>query len=100
MELRQHPLMAYRGVSTWPPVWVQGTGTGTKTIKGEVGVLTGVTVDPSKKCFLHIEHENERYVGALLFEDDMFCWLVGRILVNQLGREIKHIGGLDLSFTL
>jgi hypothetical protein len=96
MQLRHHPLMRYRGVSNWPPVWVNGT----KTIRGEVGVLTGVTVHPSKKCFLRIDHQNERYLGSLLFEDDMFCWLLGRILVNHLGREIKDIGDLDLSFTL
>jgi hypothetical protein len=66
-----------------------------------VGVLTGVTSDSThRKCFLYIERENQSYVGALLFEDDMFCWLMCKIISNQLGRKIKDVGDLDLSFTL
>ena len=100
MQLRDHPLMTYRGVANWPPVWVTNTDP-PKKLLGEVGVLTGITADPStRKCFLHIEYENEGYVGALLFEDAMFCWLLCRIISNQIGRGIKEIGDFDLSFAL
>lgn len=99
MRLRDHPLMSYRGVKNWPPVWLQPDTD--KKLTGEVGLLTGVTADPAKKkCFLHIEYAKEPYTGALLFEDEMFCWLMCKIISNQLGRKISDIGDFDISFTL
>ena len=38
MKLRTHPLMSYRGVSNWLPVWV-GTNRRHEPLKVEVGVL-------------------------------------------------------------
>jgi hypothetical protein len=46
---------------------------------------------------LVIEHENERCVGALLFDDPAFCSLMVKVLRGQLGRAIKDVGNMDLS---
>ena len=105
LALRDHPLMTYRRVKNWPPVWTQQTGNGNgvpKTLTGEIGVLTQIISEPmlSKKCFLVIEHDNERYVGTLLFDDSMFCWLVSKMMQTHLGWAIKDIGDLDITFTL
>ena len=39
VKLRDHPLMSYRGIPNWPPVWTQMRIGGVKIVKGEVGVL-------------------------------------------------------------
>jgi len=102
VALREHPQMQYRRVRNWPPVWTQqGTGRN-KTLVGELGVLRQVNGDSrsATRCFLVIEHEGERYIGALLFDDHIFCWLVLQVLKSHIGWSIKALGDLDLSFTL
>jgi hypothetical protein len=37
--LRDHPIMSYRGVPNWPPVWTQTRSDGVKKLRGELGVL-------------------------------------------------------------
>lgn len=102
MQLRDHPLMRYRGVPIWPPVWTQVTENGNKTVRGEVGVLRYVHANPtvSSKCFLVIEHQDERYVGCMILDDQPFRIQVTTLLRIQTGRSIKEIGDLDLSDTL
>lgn len=100
MKLRAHPLMTYRQVPNWPPVWTQTTKTGRRTIKGEIGVLKYVYTSggvPSDKCFLVIEHENEQYVGTLLFDNLTFCAQLCAMLQSQVGRSIQQIGDLDVA---
>jgi hypothetical protein len=102
LQLRDHPQMKYRGLRNWPPVWTQtGTG-GNRNATGELGILRQVNGDSRSKrrCFLVIEHEGERYIGALLFDDHVFCWLISKVLRSHLGWSIKDVGDLDLSFTL
>ena len=43
MLLRNHPLMRYRGVPSWPPNWVWTDGFEDKRPKGEVGVFRRVS---------------------------------------------------------
>jgi len=102
MQLREHPLMRHRGSPSWPPVWTQVTEKGTKTVKGEVGVLRYVHGRPaiSNKCFLVIEQQQERYVGCLIFDDLAFCAQITEVLKGHYGRAIKDIGDLDVSQTL
>ena len=102
MELREHPLMKYGRLPNWPPVWTQNTRTGIKRLAGEIGVLAYVHTrrGPSDKCFLVIDHEHERYVGTLLFDDRTFCGQVCELLRGHVGRSIKDIGGLDVSHFL
>jgi len=47
-----------------------------------------------------MEHEQERHIGAILFDDSTFCWLIFNVLKSHLGWPIKDIDDLDLSFTL
>ncbi|HEV8719161.1 MAG TPA: hypothetical protein VGW77_00800 [Candidatus Binatia bacterium] len=92
--------MRHRGVPNWPPVWMQCKIDGFKAENGEVGVLIYVyAVDDSSKCYLVIEDENENYTGALLFDDARLCRQVASLLQHHLGRSIKDIGDLDVSFT-
>src|SRR5262245_66106677 len=41
MKLRAQPLMSYRRVCNWPPVWV-GTNHKNEPLRGEVGILEDV----------------------------------------------------------
>jgi hypothetical protein len=98
MKLRDHPLMSYRGVSNWPPVWCR---TGRQTLTGEIGVLANADTDRSgSRCYISIDFENERYCGTLLFTDVAFCWFIAKMFKNRIGASIKEIGDLDLSYTL
>ena len=96
--------MAFRTVPNWPPVWTQVVSPfESKKVHGEVGVLKAIQChhnDRVPKCFLIIEHENERYFGALLFDDSQFCYLISKVLGGRIGCSIAAIGDLDLSITL
>jgi len=103
MELRSHPGMTYRGICNWPPVWTQPRrGEPAKTLRGEVGVLSYVYANEnvSNKCYLVIRHDNEPYIGALIFSDLTVCQQITRVLRAQVGRTIQEIGDVDLSHTL
>jgi hypothetical protein len=102
MKLRDHPLMSYRGIPNWPPVWTRTERQVVKTLKGEVGLLTYVHSNPmvSSKCYLVIEYEDETYVGTLIFDTHDFCKLVSQLLTFNLRRPIREIGDLDLSHLL
>jgi hypothetical protein len=103
MELRNYPGMTFRGICNWPPTWTQPQkNAAPKTRRGEIGVLAYVYANEnlSSKCFLVIDHEKERYVGALLFDDIAICRQIALILKTHTGRPIKEIGDLDMSHTL
>jgi len=99
VKLRDDPRMCYQRVHNWPPIWIQDTKQGAKTLKGEVGVLTYVYSNTrvSNKCYLVIEYEHENYIGSLIFDDHPFCTQVALVLQSQVGRPIEEIGNLELS---
>ena len=102
MELRHHPLMSYRGFSTWPPIWVCREPDKPERLRGEVGILKELRTAETlpHKCFLVIEHEQAEYIGCLLFSDQSFCDQIINLLREHCGDSIQHIGSLDLSYTL
>lgn len=112
MKLRDHPLLTYRGIRSWPPVWTQIRGEDRALPRGEVGTLKDVHVatDPAgrasvapggyNRIFLFIEHEDKSYLGCLMMEDHAFCRQLATLLQSQYGRTIAEIGGLDLGATL
>ena len=103
MKLRAHPLMSYNGFPSWPPVWIKGgIDWEVKKLTGEVGVLRDVLRHDKlpNKCFLVIEHESERWMGCLVVGDGTFCNQIVDLLKLHVGRSMKEIGELDLSFSL
>jgi hypothetical protein len=103
MELRSHPLMSYHRVPNWPPAWYWIGGDENDHPNGEVGVLRGVEtsqIAQADRCFLIMEYEQSRYMGALLFSDTSFCGFIAKLLEGHCGEPIKTIGDLDLSHTL
>jgi hypothetical protein len=102
MELRNHPLMRYYGLPSWPPHWSPIEEPRNKVITGEVGVLKQVSYSSMQgyACHMYIEHEGRNYIGTLLIDDATFCRHLYFVLHQQKGRSIKEIGSLDLSYTL
>ena len=103
MLLRNHPLMMYNGIRSWPPVWVWKGGNDNSNPKGEVGILREVglsRVPPNYGCSLIMEHLGAEYIGALLLNDRAFCRLVFDALLQNRFKPISEIGGIDLSYTL
>jgi len=102
MQLRDHPLMSYRGVRNWPPVWTLARDHSVKALMGEVGVLKYVHSNSlmSNKCFLVIDLEEKTYIGSLIFKDHAFCGQISNLLREQVGCPIEEIGDLDVSHLL
>ena len=101
--LRNHPLLNYHGVPSWPPVWTWIGGAENKQPRGEVGTLEEVLVSnlrPCDRCFLFIEHEGSKYIGCLLIDNEAFCSEVANLLKCFYNHPIAEIGRLDLSHTL
>jgi hypothetical protein len=101
MKLRDHPLMVYRRMRNWPPVWIEKYADN-ETLTGEIGVLThiGTSSTRSRRCFLHMTHNDKPYVGSLLFDDLAFCTFVHNLLKEHIDKTIEEIGDLDVSYTL
>jgi hypothetical protein len=104
MLLRNHPLMHYRGVPSWPPDWIWTDGLDNKCPKGEIGVFRRVAqsnIQPSNRCFLFIDYEGSSYIGGLTVDDHAFCARIVRLLQEHCcNRPIAEFGSLDLSHTL
>jgi hypothetical protein len=98
MQLRNHPQMSYRQVSSWPPLWMWIGGKENKRPKGEVGILKRVNGEPIiHRCFLWIEYEESTYLGCLMLSNAAFCERVFKVLQENVGRSIEDIGSIDLS---
>jgi hypothetical protein len=102
MQLRDHPLMFYRGVRNWPPVWTRIRGREDKHPMGEVGILrevrwSALQFAPLDRFFLVIDFERTVYMGCLLFDDAAFCLGIQHLLRDHCGSDIEYIGGLDIS---
>src|SRR5215475_11818619 len=103
MKLREHPLLSYRGIPSWPPVWLWTAGQEDKKPKGEVGKLREVRlslIEPPNKCFLLIDHDEATYMGCLLINDLAFCAQIAELLQRHYGFSVRDIGSLDLRHTL
>jgi hypothetical protein len=100
MELRNHPLMTYRGINNWPPVWTWRGGRENIKPQGEVGVLQDVflsNVVPHSRIFLIVAHNEEEYMGCVLFTDYTFCGQIYQLLKAHCGNTIGEIGSLDVT---
>jgi len=100
--LRYHPLMRYRGVRSWPPIWTCVERPGNKHPRAEMGILQEVLpsdAEPLNRCFLCIEHEGLNYLGCLMIDDSDFCRHVVWILQGCCNRPISEIGSIELSHT-
>jgi hypothetical protein len=103
MKLRDHPLISYRDVHSWPPTWLWRGGKKHTRPHGEVGILKEViltSIEPCSMCFLIMECEGGEYMGILRFEDSGLCREIYRVLLRHCGRPIQEIGEIDLSHTL
>ena len=103
MKLRDHPLISYREVPSWPPNWLWRGGKKRPRPSGEVGILKEVTlstIQPCSMCFLIMEYEGAEYLGILKFGDSSFCRAIHDALQRHCSRPIKEVGDIDLSHTL
>jgi hypothetical protein len=103
LELRSHPLMSYRSISSWPPIWIWIDGSERQVTKGEVGILREVrksNIPKYNALYLVMEYAGNQYMGCLLLEDPSFYSEIRQLLEAQCGNAIADIGSLDISHTL
>jgi hypothetical protein len=99
MKLREHPLLSYRGVSNWPPVWIGKDGRHLKQSESDRAILKDVVQSkkaPLTRCYLMIEAEGEEYVGAVLFDDHFSCRQISRLLLEHRGEPVHKVGEIDV----
>jgi hypothetical protein len=92
MLLRDHPLMSYKGVPSWPPTWAWIDGREDKDPKGDVGILRTTLLSkrqPANRCFLLIFYEGSYYIGCLIFEDSVFCRHVTELLTGPIAEIVS-----------
>jgi len=102
MWFRNHPLVSYHGVPSWPPAWTWIDGEENKHAKGEIGILRTPLLSkmqPANRCYLLISYEGASYMGCLLIDDHAFCKHIAEVLGFCCNRLISEIGSLDLSYT-
>src|SRR5262245_30469630 len=102
MLLRDHPLISYRGIPSWPPTWTWTVGSEDRHPKGEVGILKAIfpsQIQPADRCFLLISYQGSEYLGCLLFSDHALCSQTVKLLGGYCNHPIIEIGSLDLSHT-
>jgi hypothetical protein len=89
------------GFANWPPKWTTLSDKNDKP-SGEIGTLEKPLRPEmfTNRLFLLIRHEGFRYMGSMAFDDPAFCYELYRLLNSQVGRSIKEIGDIDLSYTL
>ena len=103
MLLRDHPLMQYHRIPSWPPVWMWIGGADDKKPRGEVGILDEVVLSnirPLDRCLLYIAYEGSSYLGCLLIDNEPFCSEVGNLLKCYYNHPLAEIGSIDLWHTL
>jgi hypothetical protein len=99
MQLRHHPLMSFRGMPNWPPIWAWRGGLENKHPRGEIGILKAVAksnIEPAARCFLYIDYEGSSYIGCLPCDHSLCAQLV-KVLEANRNRPISEIGSLDVS---
>jgi hypothetical protein len=97
-KLRDHGLMRYRGICSWPPTWTNPDPT-KKCPTGEVGTLEDALMNDMlrNELFVIMRYEGEGYMGALSFDDPAFCHTIYELLKLHRGKPINQIGDLNLS---
>jgi hypothetical protein len=107
MSLRDHPMLTYQGIRSWPPPWVQTGGKKNAIAEGEVGILQDVKTHDalSSNCFLFIEHNGATFIGRLLCESVAVCQEIVQVLKRHRGEPLRLIGGVgvdlaDLPFSI
>jgi hypothetical protein len=102
MLLRDHPLLTYQSIRSWPPAWLYCRGFDNTYPRGEVGILKNVfvsSVHPSTRCYLIMEHAGGEYMGDLSISDVAFCVQIYAMLRRHCGKTIREIGDIDISDT-
>jgi hypothetical protein len=88
------------GVRTWPPKWSQMYGPTTRSVAGEVGVLSAVflsSIIPPDKVHVVITTKNGNcYLGRLIFEKSNNAKKIFDLLVANIKKPIRTIGSTDL----
>src|SRR5688500_11074560 len=100
MKLRDHPLVSYREVPSWPPIWLWRGGKKLAHPYGEVGILKEVmlsTIQSCSMCFLIMEHQGAEYLGILKFGDSSFCRAIHDLLERHCSKPIREVADIDLS---
>jgi len=92
------------GVRTWPPKWSQMYGPTTRSVAGEVGVLSAVflsSIIPPDKVHVVITTKNGNcYLGSLIFEKSNNAKKIFDLLVANIKKPIRTIGATDLPLNL
>jgi hypothetical protein len=101
MQLRDHPLIIFRDLSSWPLAWVRlgsARAKAAKKLTGEIGILKEVRYYTHRRgrIYLTTDYAGTLYVGCLVFDNHSFCEKAFEHLRRCYGMNIEAIGSSEL----
>jgi hypothetical protein len=90
------------GFKNWPPAWTTTRLDESDKPTGEIGILEK-PLRPQRftnRLFLFIVYGGFRYMASMAFDVPAFRDELYRLLKSNVGRSIKEIGDIDLSYAL
>ena len=99
MKLRDHPLLSYKGLRSWPPLWVRIDDVSKCQVESdETGTLIQVRIDNLADCkiMLRMEYSGHEYAAVLMFDAQEFCLRVYQALKHYVGRAVKQLGEVEI----
>ena len=98
MKLRDHPLTVYKGLRSWPPVWVRTDDPSKTPNEAEAGIIRSVVMTDLHDCriTLHMEDGTHSYLAHLYFDNYEFCLKAHCALMDCVGKTVKECGDLEI----
>jgi hypothetical protein len=98
MKLRDHPLTVYKGLRSWPPVWVRTDDPSKTPNEAETGIIRSVVMADLHDCRIALQMEDgtHSYLAHLYFDNYEFCLKAHRALMGCVGKTVKECGNLEI----
>jgi hypothetical protein len=98
MKLRDHPFTVYKGLPSWPPIWVRADDPSQRLSEGENGIITSVAISDlaQRRISLQMKDGDHCYLAHLYFDNYDFCLKAHQALMNCIGKTVKECGDLEI----
>ncbi len=100
-QLRNHPKVKYKGVSSWPPMWAGAYGPGDTFPGPEDGILEDVElverdfIGP-RRLELLMSYRGLKSSGQIWVDDQKVISILYEALKKLIGRPIREIGDFQI----
>ena len=98
MKLRDHPFTVYKGLPSWPLIWVRADDPSQRLSEGENGIITSIAIADlaQRRISLQMKDGDHCYLAHLYFDNYDFCLKAHQALMNCIGKTVKECGDLEI----